>query len=96
MQSTAGTAGCNAARQDLAAGYKPGKMQSTEREGKRNMTKKENAAIIIESIKRFNKNPEALENFESYLIHNFDAFYLRIKQHPENITKELDYFSKIK
>lgn len=60
------------------------------------MTKKENAAIIIESIKRFSENPEALENFESYLIHNFDAFYLRIKQEPENITKELEYFSNIK
>lgn len=34
MQSTAGAAGCNAARQDLAAGYKPGKMQSTEKERK--------------------------------------------------------------
>ena len=60
------------------------------------MTKKENATIIIEAIKRFNENAEALENFESYLIHNFDSFYLRIKQDPENITKELDYFSKIK
>ena len=35
MQSTAGAAGCNAARQDLAAGYKPAKMQSTEEEGRR-------------------------------------------------------------
>lgn len=95
MQSTAGPAGCNAARQDLAAGYKPGSMQSTGKERK-NMTKKENAAIIIESIKRFSENPEALENFESYLIHNFDAFYLRIKQDPEGITKELEHFSNIK
>ena len=60
------------------------------------MTKKENATIIIEAIKRFNENAEALENFESYLIHNFYSFYLRIKQDPENITKELDYFSNIK
>ena len=74
----------------------PGKCRVQKRKEEENMTKKENATIIIEAIKRFNKNPEALENFESYLIHNFDAFYLRIKQHPENITKELDYFSKIK
>lgn len=60
------------------------------------MTKKENAAIIAEALKRFSENPEAIENFESYLIHCFDAFYLRIKDQPENITYELDHFSRIK
>lgn len=60
------------------------------------MTKKENAAVIIAAIKRFNENPEALENFESYLTYCFDAFYLRIKQQPEGITEELNYFSNIK
>ena len=96
MQSTAGAAGCNAAGKIFPPVTSPEKCRVQKRKEKENMTKKENAAIIIESIKRFSENPEALENFESYLIHNFDAFYLRIKQHPENITKELDYFSKIK
>lgn len=59
------------------------------------MTKRENAKMIVEAIKRFSEQPEALENFESYLTHNFDEWFLYIRKHPENITYDLDQFSRI-
>lgn len=90
---------CNAARQDLAAGYKPGKMQSTEKERKRkNMKTKENAeaaAVMIQAIRKFNENPEALENLRLYLENHFDIWMEKFAYNPLNLSYELKMFSEI-
>lgn len=74
------TAVCNAARQDLAAGYKPGKMQSTgkERKYKKMENQEELSKVFCDAIKTLSEKPENLENLESYLSYHFETWMKKI------------------
>ena len=53
------------------------------------------ADIIIQAIKRFNNNPEGLENFELYLSMHLAGWLKQYASTPEGLASELKAFSSI-
>lgn len=51
------------------------------------------AASVCESIKKLASTPEALENFELYLSHNFYDWVQAFVSTPEEFTAELKAFA---
>lgn len=50
---------------------------------------------LITAIKSFNENPDALENFESYLNIHFVTWCEKYANTPDGFISELNHFSKI-
>lgn len=59
------------------------------------MNNLENAKILCDAIKNFNKNPEALENFEYYLSCHFDIWMKKFAYDPDSLTSEFKQFSEM-
>ncbi len=59
------------------------------------MSNKENAALIVAAIRHFAENPEALENFESYLTQHYDIWLTKYANTPDGLTAELSHFAHI-
>lgn len=61
------------------------------------LTENKNELIneLITAIKGFNENPDALENFESYLNYHFVTWCEKFAYTPDNFINELNHFSKI-
>lgn len=59
------------------------------------MSNKENAALTVAAIRRFAENPEALENFESYLTQHYDIWLTKYANTPDGLTAELSHFAHI-
>ena len=56
---------------------------------------REEVTTLITAIKKFNENPEALENLESYLNNHYDAWAAKWANTPEGFINELKQFSEI-
>ena len=56
---------------------------------------REEVTTLITAIKKFNENPEALDNLESYLNNHFDAWACKWANTPEGFINELKQFSEI-
>ena len=60
------------------------------------MSNKENAALTVAAIRHFAENPEALENFESYLSQHYDIWLTKYANTPDGLTAELSHFAHIR
>jgi hypothetical protein len=56
---------------------------------------REEVTTLITAIKKFNENPETLDNLESYLNNHFDAWACKWANTPEGFINELKQFSEI-
>lgn len=59
------------------------------------MTNEENAKLTVEAIRHFAKNPESLDNFESYLSRHYDTWMKKYAHDPDGLTAELTHFAHI-
>jgi len=55
----------------------------------------EEAKMFCDAIKSFAENPDALENFESYLSFTFGLWLKKYVNTPENIASEMMNFATI-
>lgn len=55
----------------------------------------EQAATLVEAIRRFNGDEEALFNFECYLSMHFETWLQKFANSPEGIAYEFRCFSKM-
>ena len=53
------------------------------------------AAALAKSLRNFAENPEAIENFESYLSYHFTGWFQKYASTPAGLVSELDHFSNI-
>lgn len=59
------------------------------------MDNEKNAMIIYDAIRKFNENPEALNNFVSYLITHFDTWMEEFVKNPDGLAAEFKMFSEM-
>ena len=52
--------------------------------------------LLFEALENFRNNPDAVENFKSYLDYHFDAWRVKSAATPEGFIDELYHFSNIK
>lgn len=55
----------------------------------------EQAATLVEAIKRFNGDEEALFNFECCLSNHFEAWLRKFANTPDGMAYELRWFSRM-
>lgn len=55
----------------------------------------EKVETLINAIKAFNNNPDALDNFESYLNRHFTKWCKKYAATPAGFISELQHFSEI-
>lgn len=51
--------------------------------------------MLIDALKRFAENPDAIENLDGYLDRHFSAWCEKYANNPESFIWELDQFSRI-
>lgn len=59
------------------------------------LNNQESAERLTKAIKKLAENPEALENFESYLSQHFDKWFEKYANTPESLAFEFEQFSQI-
>lgn len=52
--------------------------------------------LLFAALDNFNNNPDAVDNFKSYLEYHFDAWREKFAATPEGFIDELYHFSNIK
>lgn len=50
---------------------------------------------LCDAIRKFAVNPDALDNFESYLAMHFDVWYNKFAHTPDDLVSEFKEFSNI-
>ena len=56
---------------------------------------RQNAERLVMAIKRLANNPEALDNFESYLSRHFDKWLATWVTTPEGMASEFEMFAEM-
>lgn len=54
-----------------------------------------NSKALCDAIRKFSENPEAIDNFESYLSHHFDVWFNKFVTTPDGLVSEFNTFSEI-